>query len=173
MRVVVINGQAKIGKDKFVKIFKDVSDFRVKNLSSVDRVKNVAEMCFGWNGKKNEKSRQFLSDIKKAWSEFNDGPTNDILNRIDIDTKYCIENNKDIKNNIYFLHIREPHEIEKIQKHYGDDCITLIIKKDVDIHPQNSSDLNVENHEYQYTIDNNGTIEDLKNSVKKFIKEIK
>ena len=153
MRVIIINGGAGVGKDKVVKIFRDISGLRIKNFSSVDKVKNISEICFGWNGKKNEKSRKFLSEIKRIWTEFNDGPNNDILNKIDIDTKYCLEKNKDIRKNVYFLHIREPEEIAKIQKIYGDNCITLIIKKDVELHPNNSSDQNVNNYEYQYTID--------------------
>jgi len=173
MRVIVVNGGAGVGKDRFVKIFKDISGLRVKNYSSVDRVKNVAELCFGWNGKKDEKSRKFLSDVKRSWSEFNDGPTNDILNRIDIDTKYCIEKGKNIKNNVYFVHIREPEEIAKIQKIYGDNCITLIVNKDVEIHPDNFSDKNVNNFEYQYTIDNNNGLEELNEKVQQFINDIK
>lgn len=173
MKIIVINGGAQVGKDRFVKIFRDLSKLRIKNYSSVDKVKNIAEICFGWNGKKDEKSRQFLSDVKKAWTEFNDGPNTDILNRIDIDTKYCIEKGKDIEKNVYFLHIREPEEIAKIQKIYGDNCVTLIVNKDVSIHPDNSSDKNVDNYDYQYTIDNNGGIEELREKVKQFINEIK
>jgi len=173
MKVIVINGGAETGKDKFVKIFRYTSGLRVKNFSSVDKVKNISEICFGWDGKKNEKSRKFLSEMKRIWTDFNDGPTNDILNRIEIDTKYCMEKDKDIRKNVYFLHIREPEEIKKIQKIYGDNCITLIIKKDVEFHPNNSSDQNVDKYEYQYTIDNNGSLDDLKKNVKQFIKSIK
>jgi len=172
MKIIVINGGASVGKDKFVEIFTNLSNFRVKNYSSVDKIKHISEMCFGWNGKKDEKSRKFLSDVKRAWSEFNDGPTNDILNRIEIDIKYCIENGKNIENNVYFVHIREPEEIAKIQKIYGDNCITLIINKNVDIHPDNSSDKNVNNYEYQYTIDNNSGLEELNEKVKQFITNI-
>ena len=81
--------------------------------------------------------------------------------------------NKDIRKNVYFLHIREHEEIAKIQKIYGDNCITLIIKKDVELHPNNSSDQNVNNYEYQYTIDNNKSLEKLKENVKQFLKDIK
>jgi hypothetical protein len=73
MNIVIINGSAETGKDKFVKIFKDkFENLRVKNISSVDKVKSVAEIAFGWNGKKDDKSRKILSDMKRVWSEFND-----------------------------------------------------------------------------------------------------
>jgi len=169
MKVIIINGPPQSGKDKFVKLFREISGLRVKNLSSVDKIKSIAEIGFGWNGKKNEKSRKFLSDIKKAWTEYNDGPTNDILNKIEIDTEYCLEKNKKLNKNIYFLHIREPHEISKIKDIYGDNCITLLIKKDVELHPNNSSDQNVGNYDYQHIINNNGTINDLKTKIKEFM----
>jgi hypothetical protein len=164
MKIIVINGGAEVGKDKFVEIFKEVSGRRVKS---------VAELCFGWNGKKCEKSRKFLSEIKRAWSEFNDGPTNDIINRINIDREYCIEKGKDLENTVYFIHIREPHEIEKIIDIYGkENCLTLLIRKDVDISPDNLSDKNVENYEYQHIIENSGDIDHLRHITKKFIENL-
>jgi len=172
MKIICINGGAEVGKDKFVKIFKEISTKRVKNLSSIDKVKSVAELCFGWDGKKDDKSRKFLSEMKKAWADFNDGPTKYLLDKIKIDTEYCIKKGKDVKNNIYFIHIREPHEIDKIKKIYGDDCTTILIRKDVDISPDNPSDKNVENYDYQHIIDNNGNINDLKHIIKKFIENL-
>ncbi|MCB1713335.1 MAG: hypothetical protein KDH96_12955 [Candidatus Riesia sp.] len=172
MKVIIINGFASTGKDEFVKLFRNETTFRVKNLSSVDRVKMVAEMAFGWNGKKNNKSRKFLSDIKKAWSEFNNGPTNDIIRRIDIDIKYCLENGKKVENNVYFLHIREPKEIKKIKSIYGNNCISVLIRKNIDHIPDNDSDINVEDFKYDY-IYNNKDIDDLRNCALDLYEKIK
>lgn len=171
MKIIIINGSAKSGKDKFVKFFREVSGLRIKNFSSIDKVKSISELCFGWDGKKDDKSRKFLSDIKRIWSQYNDGPTKDILNKIETDKQYCIDNNKDINKNIYFLHIREPNEIKKIKDNYNN-CITLLIRKDV-IVPDNDSDKNVENYDYDYTIYNNGSVDDLKNESLKFFEKIK
>lgn len=173
MKIIIINGSSKAGKDKFVKLFKyEHDDLRVKNYSSIDKVKSIAEIAFGWNGKKDEKSRKMLSDIKKAWSEFNNGPTNDIINKIKIDIQYSIDNKKD-KENIYFVHIREPEEINKIKNIYKNECITLLIKKDNngDI-PNNYSDKNVDNYKYDIIIENNGNLDDLKSKVDDFYKKI-
>jgi hypothetical protein len=173
MKVIIINGTATTGKDKFVKLFKNETTYRVKNYSSVDKVKSVAEIAFGWNGKKDNKSRKLLSDIKRAWSEFNDGPTNDIIKKIEIDLNYCLENDKKINNNIYFLHIREPHEIEKMKNIYGNNCITVLIRKDVGDIPDNNSDKNVEDFEYDYIYENNGGIDNLKECVLDLYNKIK
>jgi hypothetical protein len=171
MKIVIINGSAETGKDKFVKIFKDkFENLRVKNISSVDKVKSVAEIAFGWNGKKDDKSRKMLSDMKRVWSEFNDGPTKYVFEKIDIDTKYCIEKNKKLENNIYFLHIREPEEIDKVKNKYEKNCITLLIRKNTEYIPSNYSDKNVENYKYDYIIENNGDIKELEKNVVKFKK---
>jgi len=168
MKIIIINGVSKSGKDKFVDIFNNISKYRIRNLSSIDKIKSIAEICFNWNGKKNNKSRKFLSNMKKAWSDYNNGPTDYIINKIDIDTKYCIEQNKNINNNVYFIHIREPHEIDKIINIYGNICTTLLIKKDISIIPDNYSDKNVNNYKYNYTISNNNDIKHLEEEAEKF-----
>lgn len=168
MIIIVINGSAKSGKDKFVSFFKEISNLRVKNFSSIDKVKQVAEMCFNWNGKKDDKSRRLLSEMKKIWIDFNNGPFYNIIEKIDVDMIYSINNGKDINKNVYFLHIREPKEIFKIKEKYKN-CITLIIDKEVDFIPNNNSDENINNFEYDYVVNNNGTISDLKIRAKEFL----
>lgn len=171
MKIVIINGSSETGKDKFIKIFKDkYLDLRVKNISSVDKIKSIAEIAFGWDCKKDEKSRKMLSEMKRIWSEFNNGPTNYIFEKIDIDTKYCIEKNKKLDNNIYFLHIREPEEIQKVKDKYEKNCTTLLIRKKTEIIPSNDSDKNVENYKYDYIIENNDTIKNFEKKVEKFKK---
>lgn len=171
MKVIVINGSCQVGKDKFVNIFKDkYKKLRVKNISSIDKVKSVAEIAFGWNGKKDEKSRKMLSDIKRSWAEFNDGPTKYIFEKINIDTEYCIEQNKKLENNIYFLHIREPEEIDKIKNKYEKNCTTILIRKNTEFIPNNDSDKNVENYKYDFIVENNEDIKQLEKSVGNFFK---
>ena len=172
MKIIIINGHAETGKDKFVDFFKDITKdkLRVKNYSSVDKVKQIANICFGWNGKKNDKSRRFLSEMKRIWTEFNDGPFNEIKNRIYIDYKWSKEKNKDVSKNIYFIHVREPKEIMKLKDYYGDDCITLIVRKDIVDIPNNDSDKDVEKFDYDYIVDNNSSEKKLRKKVKKFYK---
>lgn len=175
MKVIVINGGAEVGKDKFVSFFKEISDkeLRVKNLSSIDRVKQIAEICFGWNGKKDDKSRRLLSEIKRVWTEYNDGPFDIIILQIETDIKWSKNKGKDLSKNIYFLHVREPQEISKIKKHYGYDCLTLLIKKDVEFIPDNHADQSVEKYDYDYIVDNNKSEKELKKRAEEFLKYIK
>jgi hypothetical protein len=175
MKIIVVNGVAQSGKDKFVSFFKSVSngELRVKNYSSIDRVKQIAEICFGWNGKKDDKSRRLLSEMKKVWTDYNDGPFNTINKKIKIDIEYSKNKGKDTSKNIYFLHVREPNEISKIEKFYGSDCVTLLVKKSVDFVPDNDSDKNVEKYDYDYIVDNNKSEKELKNRADEFLTYIK
>jgi hypothetical protein len=170
--IIVINGYPKSGKDKFVKFVKELSDYRVKNISSVDKIKEIAGICFNWDGKKNKKSRKFLSDLKKSWSEYNDGPTMDIIKKIDTDIVYSKNNNKNINKNIYFLHIREKNEIDKIRVKY-ENMLSIFIDKKYDEDFGNLSDNQVKNYKYDYIVDNNGDIDHLISEVKKFLLFIK
>lgn len=174
MKVVIINGVSMAGKDKFVSYFNEIAtDLRVKNYSSIDRVKQIAEICFDWDGKKNDKSRRLLSEMKRIWTEFNDGPFDVIKKQINADLEYCDENNKDKSKNIYFLHVREPEEILKVKNYYNLNCITLLVKKDVNFIPDNYSDRNVEYFDYDYIIDNNKSEDELKKRAREFLSYIK
>ena len=70
--VIVINGAGGVGKDTLCNMAK--SEFRIDNISSITPIKRIAKMC-GWNGKKDDKSRRFLSDLKLLCVEYNDYPT--------------------------------------------------------------------------------------------------
>jgi len=175
MKIVIINGTSRVGKDKFVSYFKYVTngELRVKNYSSIDRVKHIAEICFGWNGKKDNESRLLLSEIKSSWTKYNDGPFNIIQEQISTDVKWCKNKGKNTDNNIYFVHVREPSEITKYKKIYEERCITLLIRKVVDFIPDNTSDKNVENFNYDYIVDNNKSERELKKRANEFLKHIK
>ena len=74
---------------------------------------------------------------------------------------YCPE------SEILIFDIREPDEIERAVKEFN--AITVFIKND-NIMPvtSNSSDANVENYNYDYYVENNGTLDDFRDSVRTF-----
>ena len=162
--IIIINGAATSGKDEVVSIASKLySILDVFNLSTIDTVKKACSQYFGFNPNvKDEKSRKFLSDVKDAWTEFNDGPFNNIvayIKRLDIHfNKYIV-----------FVHCREPDEIQKFKDYYGDKCVTLLIKRpDITI-PHNHADQNVNMYKYDHYINNHGSINDLQEKVKEFI----
>ena len=78
--------------------------------------------------------------------------------------------NIDQDNVVYFIHCREPKEIQKFLDKYGDNCVTLLVRRNNVNVPNNESDKNVENFDYDYYIDNDGNKKDLKQKSKEFIK---
>lgn len=158
-RVVIINGMGCSGKDTFVEFCAKYAT--VINISSVDKVKEAAKILVGWNGTKDEKSRKLLVDLKKLSIDYNDYPTKYILE----------ENDKFLKSNsdFLFIHIREISEIEKLKKLLNAETMLLVNPRVPKI-TSNTSDANVDKYEYDITIENSGTLEELEEKAIEFIK---
>lgn len=155
--IFIINGSNRVGKNKFVKYFIKYCNSTTFEISTVDVLKKIAKEYLGWDGKKDEKGRKFLVDLKKAWVEFNDGPFNDVVKKIDKK-----------KAEYSFVYCREPVEIQKFKNYYGDNLVTVLMKKDDREVANNEADMNVSNYDYDYIIDNNGTKEELEEMIKIF-----
>lgn len=167
-QIFVINGSGGVGKDSFVEFVSIGLNDKLKkfhtviNFSSIDKVKEIAKEI-GWNGKKTEKDRKFLSDLKILTSEYCDMPYKSIKNKVD-------EFKSDNDSKVLFLHIREPEEIQKAVKEFGAKTI-LVIRNSVKHITSNIADENVFNYKYDFIINNNGTKEELYNKAKKFIEK--
>lgn len=157
-QVIIINGTGGSGKDTFVRFCSEFA--KVTNISSVDKVKEAAKILVGWNGEKNEKARKLLVDLKQLSIKYNDYPTKYIQEQYKIfeksDSQYL------------FIHIREIEEIEKIKKLLNAKTL-LVLNPRVALITSNSSDANVYKYEYDYKIENSGSLEDLKQKAKEFI----
>ena len=160
-KIIIINGSGGVGKDTFVDFCKEFTG--VKNISSVDKVKEAAKILVGWNGEKNEKTRKFLSDLKQISIDYNNYPL-----------VYIKEQTEEFLNNsnekIMFVHIREIEEIQKVKELIGAKTL-LITSNRVEKILTNKSDANVENYQYDYYIDNSGTLDELKERAKNFLVE--
>lgn len=165
--IYIINASGRSGKDTLCNIVADRYDtdnFQVLNISSVDQVKHCAKIL-GWDGvSKNDIDRKFLSDLKDLATQYCDSPF-----------KYEYKRIRDfmgtISPGIMFIHIREPEEIKKLVDAFPA-IKTLYIKNDnIPKITTNHADANTENYEYDYYIDNNGTLEDFRRTVLKFFEE--
>ena len=171
MHVIIISGSAKNGKDNFVKFFMDHYEFKTVNWSTIDKVKKIAKKNFGWDNKKTNEARKFLAEIKKAWVNYNNGPFIHMSNKIDNHFEKLDENDKN--NMIYFVHCREPYEIQKFKDKYKENCHTVLLKRDDREVPDNDADRNVGNYNYDKVIQNNGNKIDLQLEAVKYVDEIK
>lgn len=167
-QIVVINGYPKSGKDTFIDAC--TKHELVLRFSIIDWVKSVAKMC-GWEGKKTSEDRKFLCELKDLMAGYNDMPFRTVCT---VANSFC-----DGVRGVIFITMREPEDIERFKKLYPN-VVTLFINRPVarfantvvvdDV--RNRADDNVENYNYDYYIDNNGTLEMLEESAVTFLNDL-
>lgn len=155
-KIFITNGMARSGKDTFAKFMNELVP--TKKYSSIDVVKEYMRLL-GIEGEKTEKYRKLLSDMKYALSNYDDIPFKSIQKEID---KFL---NSD--DQVMLIDIREPKEIERACKEFGAKSIFIVNSRVKNI-TSNSADANVYNYNYDYIIENNGTLDEFKNETKKF-----
>lgn len=162
MKVVIINGSGGSGKDTIVELLRTYffDKYEIENISTIDKVKDIARQM-GWNCEKDESGRQFLAALKDAWTCYNNGANQTVLDKV---LKINIDEFRSPKEAIVFIHCREPEAIgwfvEKLVARNIDVC-TMIVKREGIIKFFNEADKSVDNYNYDVTVLNNGTLEGL------------
>ena len=146
--VFVINGSGGVGKDTLCNLA--AKHYRVRNVSSITPIKNIAALC-GWNGEKSDRARKFLADLKSLTVAYNDYPTRWILSEY--------ESFRQSEDEIMFVHIREGEEIRKFVEGTNGEAITLLIRGGKRFHRRNAAygnaaDDDVEKYRYDYVFYN-------------------
>ncbi len=161
---LVINGRGGVGKDTLCDLA--AKHYKVYNISSVDPIKDIARMC-GWDGRKDDRSRRFLSDLKALTVNYNDYPT------VWAKERYLgfLESEYDVM----FLHIREPEEIEKFVRATDGAAKTLLIlggDRMTKASYGNVSDDNVEKYSYDYYFTNDKSLEEAERDFTELLSKI-
>lgn len=172
MQVYIVNGFPGTGKSLFEDMVSEhMGRCYCKLTSSIDCIKEIAREC-GWDGTKSEKHRKFLSDLKALLVEWNNYPLQSVKRKIsafECDLEYYGVS----EGAAVFIDVREPAEIEKFKKEFNAKTI-LIRRKEAEQYCHfNNSDRFVLQYEYDIIIENDGTIADLDNIVKEFIRNEK
>ncbi|MBQ2864748.1 MAG: hypothetical protein IJE91_04740 [Clostridia bacterium] len=150
---IVINGVGGCGKDSLINCLEGT--YKVHNKSSIDPVKDVAKHC-GWAGDKSDKTRKFLSDLKRLMTDYNEFPLQFLLAEQDVFLNGDFD--------LMFVHIREPEEIAKFVKHSKTTTKTLLIKPRKELQGKvygNTSDDDVENYDYDFIFYNDKPLEEV------------
>lgn len=162
--VIIINGKGGVGKDFLCDSISE--KYKTKNISAITPIKKIASV-YGWNGEKDDKSRRFLSELKRVFADYNDLPNQYLLK----------EYNAFLKSDeqILFVHIREKDQIQRFSSSLCTKYITLLVRrKSIDNQHQygNSSDDNVADLLYDYYFDNDLDAEKSAIKFRNFIDEI-
>jgi dephospho-CoA kinase len=156
--IFIVNGLPRCGKDTFAKILGGM--IPTYKCSSVDKIKYIAREC-GWDKDKSEKGRKFLSDLKAITTEYNDLAFNELKREVEYFKKAT-------DYRIMLIDIREPEEIDRAVVEFG--AKSILIENDRCKHiTSNNSDARVFDYVYDYTIDNNGTLDDFKRNIAVFL----
>ncbi|MBE6644024.1 MAG: hypothetical protein E7612_01440 [Ruminococcaceae bacterium] len=160
----VINGAGGVGKDTLCDIA--AKYFKIKNISSITPIKEIAALC-GWDGTKDNKARKFLSDLKALCIEYNDYPTAWAKRQYD---DFLLSDEE-----IMFVHIREPEEIKKFVDATCGAAKTMLIRGGKRMSNEkygNASDDGVENYMYDFYFVNEKTLEEAEIEFVEFLKKI-
>lgn len=173
MNLYIINGAAASGKSTFCSLVKEkLGEGHCYEISTVDLVKEVAKVA-GWNGEKTAKNRKFLSDLKDLLTQWDDVPVRNVKQRIRILQDEYRNWFGDDKYLTIFINVREPEEIRRLCNELGARSVFIsrsIAENEV---ASNHADQNVKNYDYDIVINNNDSLEILKNVVDKFVKNEK
>jgi hypothetical protein len=159
--VIVINGSGGVGKDTLCELSK--KELKTVSVSSVDPIKALAKQG-GWQGEKDDKGRLLLVRLKQAFVDYNDLPFLYLMEQYHAFLKS--------DNEILFMHIREPQEIQKIKDAIGSACKTLLVSRNTGVVWHNSVDSGVNNYTYDYTYHNDLPLAETGSAFCKLLKQI-
>lgn len=180
INAIIINGSPRSGKDTFVRFVREYCDgcecAHVVNHSTVDTLKNML-INLGWDGNKTDIARCVLANLKQFWvDECNNGPTREVVDRI---MELMVDNNgEDV---LFFIHCREPLEINKIKSildslsiAYPISVSTLIVRRQEAEKEAftNDADKHTDEYSYDFVINNDGTWRQLKEMAEGFCNTI-
>ena len=167
IKIVVVNGLSRSGKDSFIAaVRKKVVASRIH--STIATVKNALLICgMIAPNKKGPDERTFLTAVKKAWIKYNDGPLQEMIQKVvELEDSYKLSNN--VTEVLLFIQVREPQEIYKIQQYFKPNFVSVLVTR-LDVKPQ-PGDEEVFNYLYDLTVYNDGTFEDLDNEADRFLR---
>jgi len=160
---IIINGVGGCGKDTLVELASKYH--KVKNISSITPVKEIAKQC-GWNGEKTDKARKFLSDLKKLLTEYNEFPMQYLLKEQE---EFLLTDEE-----LLFVHIREPQEIEKFKNASKTETYALLVLPREELKNKvygNKSDDEVNNYDYDLVFANDKPLDIIEKEWANFVEE--
>ena len=173
MRVILISGSARFGKDSTAFMMKELLEKQQKKVLIIhyaDNLKLFAKNYFGWSGQKDQKGRELLQWLGT-----------DVIRKNYEDTWVdmvvaLLKGIKTLYDYIIIPDVRFPNEIDRMRDNF--DCITVrVIRPNFDNglteeqrkHPSETA---LDNYPMEYELINDGDLEKLLDTTRTFIKNI-
>lgn len=171
MKIFCVNGIRGAGKSTFENYCFALNPLFVKIYSSIDKVKRIAEQC-GWDGNKTDNDRAFLGELKQLLIKYYDVPFKDVCHYIKLQRDWMEMRDLDPENLVFFIDVRESSEIQKFVNKCGAETILVQRAQDVQKDLSAGDCMNdIINYKYDFYITNDGSLEDLEQCARKFMKE--
>lgn len=170
MKYIIINGFPRSGKTAFINFCLEELGIYGINISTIDWVKYIAQIN-GWNGEKTPRSRKFLSDLKDLLIEWDDIPYKKVVQKAE-EFHNQLKLNGEGKKGIVFIDCRESTEITKFENRNNAISVLIKRKETANEKQSNHADDLVLIHKYHYVIENDGTLEELREKAINFLKEV-
>lgn len=173
MRVILISGSARFGKDSTAFMMKELLEKQKKRVLIIhyaDNLKLFAKNYFGWSGQKDQKGRELLQWLGT-----------DVVRKNYEDTWVdmivaLLKGIKTLYDYVIIPDVRFPNEIDKMCDNFN--CITVrVIRPNFDNglteeQKKHPSETALDNYPMEYELINDGDLERLLDTTRTFIKNI-
>lgn len=173
MRVILISGSARFGKDSTAFMMKELLEKQKKKVLIIhyaDNLKLFAKNYFGWSGQKDQKGRELLQWLGT-----------DVIRKNYEDTWVdmivaLLKGIRTLYDYVIIPDVRFPNEIDKMCDNFN--CITVrVIRPNFDNglteeQKKHPSETALDNYPMEYELINDGDLEKLLDTTRTFIKNI-
>ena len=158
-----MSGKARSGKDTAAEMI--LKEYQVRTFAFADDVKTIAYKHFGWHGEKDELGRKLLQDIGTTGRNYNrDIWVSKVVDKI----QECSSDNQ----LAVVTDTRYPNEIQRI-KHEFSDVVTVRITRDSVEKLKHPSETALDQWtDWDYLVENNGSLEEFQRKVLKTMEGI-
>ena len=161
-----MSGEARSGKDTAAEVI--LKKYSGATFAFADGIKKIAYNYFGWYGEKDELGRKILQDIGTNGRNYNrDIWVNDTIDRIQWWTRQSSDNQLAVVTDT-----RYPNEIQRI-KHEFPNVVTIRITRDSVEKLKHPSETALDQWtDWDYVVENNGSLEEFQKKILEIMKEV-
>ena len=159
MKVILLSGKARSGKDTAAKVI--LKKYNGATFAFADDIKKIAYKHFGWHGGKDELGRELLQDIGTTGRNYNrDIWADKVVTKIQWWAWQSSDNQLAVVTDT-----RYPNEIQRI-KHEFSDVVTIRITRDSVEKLKHPSETALDQWtDWDYVVENNGSLEEFQKKI--------